>query len=252
MSERNVVIALHQFSVVVKGIEKKLTEKGYHVDMVTEHFEKAVELTAHTDAFLLYLPSDVMDDKVKFNEFAMLASALQEKKASIIFLGEKKYRHDFEASIPNIRDYLWYDRPVDLDELDEALTKVCDSGSVSVLRKRILIVDDDPLYAGMVREWIREKYRVDVVTAGMQAITFLLKNPVDLVLLDYEMPVVDGPQVLQMLRQDQNTMNIPVVFLTGVGTKEEVSRVMALKPDGYVLKSTTKESLMKYIVDKIG
>ena len=251
MSERNVVIVLHQFSVVVKGIEKKLLDKGYHVDMVTENFEKAVELTVSADAFLLYLPSDIMENKRIYSEFAMLSTALQEKKASIIMLGEKKYHHEFEESMPNLRDYLWYDRPVDMDELDRVLIKVIDEGGVSSVRKRILIVDDDHLYAGMVREWLKDLYRVDVVTAGMQAITFLLKNPVDLILLDYEMPIVDGPQVLQMLRQDQNTANIPVLFLTGVGTKEEVARVMALKPDGYVLKSTTRESLLQYIRSKI-
>ena len=66
-------------------------------------------------------------------------------------------------------------------------------------------------------------------------------------MLDYEMPVVDGPQVFQMLRQEQSTKHIPVVFLTGVGTREGVERVMALKPDGYILKSTTRDSLLDSI-----
>jgi CheY-like chemotaxis protein len=122
-------------------------------------------------------------------------------------------------------------------------------------KKRILIVDDDPSYAKMVREWIKDVYKVDVVTAGMQAISFLLKVPeddkVDLILLDYEMPVVDGPQVLQMLRQEEETANIPVIFLTGVSTKEGVQRVMALKPDGYLLKSTTREDLLSFLSCKL-
>ncbi len=50
-----------------------------------------------------------------------------------------------------------------------------------------------------------------------------------------------------MLRQDPATKDIPVVFLTGVGTKEEVLFAMALKPDGYVLKSTTRDDLLGYI-----
>ncbi len=112
-------------------------------------------------------------------------------------------------------------------------------------------MDDDPSYAKMVREWIKDTYRTDIVTAGMQAISFLLKvpedEPVGLILLDYEMPVVDGPQVLQMLRQDPATDSIPVVFLTGNGTKEAVSRVMELKPHGYILKSTTRDDLLESI-----
>ena len=73
----------------------------------------------------------------------------------------------------------------------------------------------------------------------------------DLILLDYEMPVVDGPQVFQMLRQEPATRNIPVIFLTGVGTREGVERVMALKPDGYVLKSTTKSKLLESLREKL-
>ena len=89
----------------------------------------------------------------------------------------------------------------------------------------------------------------------MQAISFLLKVPekekVNLILLDYEMPIVDGPQVLQMLRQEPATANIPVVFLTGVGTREGVSRVMELKPDGYILKSTTRDDLLAFLDSKL-
>ena len=112
-------------------------------------------------------------------------------------------------------------------------------------------MDDDPSYAGMVRTWIKDIYKTTVVTAGMQAITFLLKNHVDLILLDYEMPVVDGPQVLQMLRSEPATADIPVVFLTGVSTKEEIMRVLALKPDGYILKTTPRDDILVYLQKKL-
>ena len=85
----------------------------------------------------------------------------------------------------------------------------------------------------------------------MQAITFLLKTKVDLILLDYEMPVVDGPQVLEMLRSEEATAHIPVIFLTGIGTKEAVSRVMALKPDGYILKTTPRKDLLGFLHKKL-
>ena len=103
----------------------------------------------------------------------------------------------------------------------------------------------------MIKEWIGNEYQTDIVTAGMQAIKFLLRNQVDLILLDYEMPIVNGPQVLQMLKQEPVTENIPVIFLTGVGTKEAVERVMSLKPDGYMLKSTSRENLLKLLYGKL-
>lgn len=66
------------------------------------------------------------------------------------------------------------------------------------------------------------------------------------------MPIVDGPQVFQMLRSDPATSAIPVVFLTGVGSREGVTRVMSLKPDGYILKSTPKEELLEFLEKKLG
>ena len=84
-----------------------------------------------------------------------------------------------------------------------------------------------------------------MANSGMQAITFLGKTPVDLILLDFEMPVVDGPKVLEMLKSDSATNTIPVIFLTGKNDKESVSRVVALKPAGYLLKTISKEDLLQ-------
>ena len=83
-----------------------------------------------------------------------------------------------------------------------------------------------------------------MATSGMRAIKWLAGNTVDLILLDYEMPITDGPQVLEMLRQDPETAKIPVFFLTGKDDKESVVKVLDLKPDGYILKTVTKDELM--------
>jgi CheY-like chemotaxis protein len=77
----------------------------------------------------------------------------------------------------------------------------------------------------------------------MQAITWLANNHPDLILLDYEMPVTSGPKVLEMIRSDVATADIPVMFLTGKGDKDSVIRVMQLRPVGYQLKSIDRATL---------
>ncbi|MCR5420458.1 MAG: response regulator [Lachnospiraceae bacterium] len=153
--------------------------------------------------------------------------------------------------MPAIGDYTWVDRPVEMYLLQLAIDNAVRGPGVTGEIKRVLIVDDDPFYAKMVKEWIKDKYQTDIVTTGMQAISFLLKNKVNLILLDYEMPKVDGPQVLQMLRQDEESKDIPVVFLTGAGSKYNVERIMSLEPAGYIFKETTREDLLDYIKEKI-
>ena len=249
---KKIVILLYQFSVVVKGIERKLVELGYHVDILTEEFDKLEEAVRDADLFLLYLPADIMDDWNKLKILEETCKTIKKYEQKMIILGEKKYHPDIAQMLPMINDFGWLDRPIDNNTLGKAVDKAISGSGLVGVRKRILIIDDDSSYAGMVKEWIKHQYKTDVVTAGMQGITFLLKNQVDLILLDYEMPVVDGPQVLQMLRQEPLTKDIPVVFLTGVGTKEQVARVMELKPNGYILKSTTRDNLLEYIKTTLG
>nr|MCR5100441.1 response regulator [Butyrivibrio sp.] len=76
---------------------------------------------------------------------------------------------------------------------------------------------------------------------------FLAKNMVDLILLDYEMPVTNGPQVLEMLRSEPSTSTIPVMFLTAKGDKESVLKVVALKPEKYLLKTMPPAELISTI-----
>lgn len=236
---KNITILLYQYSVVISGIERRLKDAGYNVE-VLETFEQIPKYTDRTDVFLTYLPNDIMESEVKQERLTYICRQISERNGRLILMGENGVHRRLKVMVPLILNNTWIDFPVNIEELLSQIKNVISSKDA----KSILIVDDDPSYAGMVREWIKDEYRVDIVTAGMQAIKFLLKKPVDLILLDYEMPVVDGPQVLQMLRQEDATKDIPVVFLTGVGTKEGVERVMELKPSGYILKTTTREKLL--------
>ena len=64
----------------------------------------------------------------------------------------------------------------------------------------------------------------------------LILDKPDLVLLDYEMPVCDGKQVLEMIRSEDIFAGIPVIFLTGRTDPETVRKLVSLKPDGYLAK----------------
>ncbi len=247
-SKMNIAIVLYQYSVVVKGMEKKLVDLGYKVDIIADKYEQMIKTCASVDSlFIVYLPNDIIDSH-KLRLLQSIIQTVKDNSRKLILIGEKDNQDEVAQAIPAAKPIPWISRPVDIAKLSETIETISNG-------KRILIVDDDPSYAKMVREWIKDHYRVDVVTAGMQVITFLMKVPdddkVDLILLDYEMPIVDGPQVLQMLRQEPATKDIPVVFLTGNGTKEAVQKVMALKPNGYILKSTTRDNLLEYIANKL-
>ena len=84
----------------------------------------------------------------------------------------------------------------------DTVTEYFSKEEMGEFKKSVLIVDDDPQYLTLVREWLKSDYKVSMANSGLQAIKWLGKNKVDLILLDYEMPVTSGPQVLEMLRSD--------------------------------------------------
>ena len=65
--------------------------------------------------------------------------------------------------------------------------------------------------------------------------------------MDYDMPITDGTKVLEMLRSESDSAEIPVIFLTGKADKETVMKVMSLKPQGYLLKSMRQMDIVSAI-----
>ena len=243
-SSEKIVVVTNKYSVVVKGIEKKLVSSGYEVSTM-EYDEGTPDVSIQGASLcVIYLPPDVITDKIQHN-LSVIVESIKQNNCRIILIGEALHHVDAIEALPMLDGYSWVDRPVDVDDFAFMVDKMLKKNSDESGPRNILIVDDDPTYAKMVREWLKSAYKVSVATTGMQAITHLLKNKVDLVLLDYEMPLVDGTQVFQMLRSDPETKDIPVIFLTGIGSRDRVEKAMKLRPDGYILKTTPRERLLE-------
>lgn len=113
--------------------------------------------------------------------------------------------------------------------------------------KKILLVDDSDVMLLAMKQLFANDYQVATAKSGLSAIRSITLDRPDLILLDYEMPVCDGSQVLEMIRAEEDFANIPVIFLTGRMDKESVSKVMALKPAGYLLKTLKPDEIKKNI-----
>jgi putative two-component system response regulator len=77
-----------------------------------------------------------------------------------------------------------------------------------------MLIDDDEMCLDMGMEILRNKYTVYPIPSGEQALQILKKVIPDLILLDIEMPVTDGYEVIKKLKQEDETKDIPVIFLT--------------------------------------
>lgn len=114
-------------------------------------------------------------------------------------------------------------------------------------KKKILVVDDSDLMREAMKKLLGIDYEVTLVNSGMGAIRGITLNRPDLILLDYEMPVCDGSQVMEMIRSEADFADIPIIFLTGRADKESVQKVLALKPAGYLIKTLQPAEIKKGI-----
>ncbi len=192
--------------------------------------------------YVLYIDESM---RLKEDILHFLSDMLDERGDRLVLVGDQIDLGLVSQLISPDLIYNSFSRPINNAEFVDCVKGYFDKSESGEFKKRILIVDDDPQYLSLVRQWLKDTYRVAMANSGLQAIKYLGKNKVDLILLDHEMPVTSGPMVLEMLRSEPETCNIPVIFLTGKGDKESVMAVVALKPEGYFLKNITRGQLLE-------
>lgn len=115
------------------------------------------------------------------------------------------------------------------------------------MNKTILVVDDDMMNLKMA-QFALQKDSYDVITAnsGAKCLDILRSGAiVDLVLLDIEMPVMNGFQTFKYILNEFS--NVPVIFLTASGDKDDVLEVMRMGAVGYVKKPFRPEDLLERV-----
>jgi putative two-component system response regulator len=117
-------------------------------------------------------------------------------------------------------------------EVPPALRK----GLPPVTKKLILAVDDEPIMLEVLREQLSGDYEVICVTNGPEAIEAARNHQPSLILLDIQMPGMDGFTVCTLLKENPDTSRIPVIFVTAYGQADAAEQGIASGAVDYVVK----------------
>ncbi len=137
-----------------------------------------------------------------------------------------------------------YIRPINLDIMAADISEYHDTFLGNDRVRTILLIDDDPDFLHIMKNWLSSSYNVDCSHSGASALAYLDRKRPDLILLDYEMPGMNGEKVMRKIRSNPVNERIPIVFLTGMNDKEGVLKILEQRPDGYLLKSIPREELL--------
>jgi two-component system cell cycle response regulator DivK len=113
-----------------------------------------------------------------------------------------------------------------------------------VTRRRILVVEDNPLNLKLVRD-VLQVAGYDIIEAhtGEEGLRVAQEDPPDLVLMDLQLPGIDGTETLHRLRQDGLGLDVPVVAVTAFAMAEDRERAALAGFDGYVEKPISVRAL---------
>jgi CheY-like chemotaxis protein len=116
----------------------------------------------------------------------------------------------------------------------------------------ILVVDDSPVVVAAVREaLLSDGYIVYTAGDGIEALDVVKQQPIDLILLDIDMPRMNGYQLCKLLKKDPGFKHIPIIMLTAKSA--ETDRIWGLKAgsDEYLTKpfnyARIKEAIKRFI-----
>lgn len=111
--------------------------------------------------------------------------------------------------------------------------------------QKILVVEDDRSIQSLISYKLKNTgFEVSIASNGAEALEFLAKNSVDLILADLMMPVMSGKEFLVAVKKNDSTKDIPVVILTAKTLENEVIEGLSLGADDYIKKPFSPSELV--------
>ena len=104
--------------------------------------------------------------------------------------------------------------------------------------QHILVVDDEPnVHVALARQLKVDPYEVFTAESSDEALQLLGKHTFAVIVADYLMPKMNGFEVLEKLKADEKTKDIPVILLTNLNQKDEIEKGLVLGADDYMIKA---------------
>ena len=114
-------------------------------------------------------------------------------------------------------------------------------------KKMVVAVDDSSITLKMLTKVLGEQYDLHAFSVGSRALKFLKDRTPELVILDIDMPEINGYEMLKSIRETEHLKKVPVLFLTSNNDKNYVIKAVAGGANDYVVKPIDEEVLMEKV-----
>jgi two-component system sensor histidine kinase BarA len=177
---------------------------------------------------------------------------IKSHKTALIFSGPPPEDHQIRLGVNQpavIRSPLTLKNINELNKASiESAEKSVKSGVKSLPPARILAVDDMALNLKLLDTWLKDSpITLDTASCGADALSLCKQNEYDLILMDIQMPTMDGLQATKHIRQTELNMGTPIIAITAHALPEEKERFMSSGMDDYLPKPVNLDTLVNTI-----
>lgn len=163
----------------------------------------------------------------------------------ILVTGHKDKATIINSCLMGVDGYLI--KPVEKDTLINKVNEVYESRRAKDNRLTVLLIDDDLPYLKQLNTMLNDSYNVVMINSAKLALNYLMKNTPDVIILDYQMPLYNGANVMNMIQKNHIGRPIPIIILSGALDRDALQECYAYKPAACLAKPVTREVLIENI-----
>ena len=163
----------------------------------------------------------------------------------IMITGRSDRNTIFNSSTMGVDGYLV--KPVDQETLLAKVKEAYESKKVSKNKATVLMIDDDMSFLKQINSILKDTYNVIMINSAKLAISYMSSHTPDVIILDYQMPLYNGANMLNIFQRSNRQKNIPVIMLSGTLNRKALENCFPYKPFAFLVKPVEKELLIENI-----
>ena len=219
-----------------------------HVHTVTGGKQALDFVSTHNvDIILLDVEMPILDGFLTLELLREVESCIN---VPVIMVTGKQDKYTiFNSCLRGVDGYLV--KPVTKNALIQKITEVYKQTSTIKNKKTIMLIDDDMSYLKQLNNMLQSSYNVVMINSTKLALNYLSKYTPDLIVLDYQMPLYNGAEVMNMIKQNENNSDIPIIILSGALDITAFNECYTHKPVACLAKPVSKDVLLSNIKDAL-
>lgn len=232
-----------------------LVENGVKVNEALEFWGDLDSYNESLKEYYLTFPEKLNNlkqykESLDFENYGILAHSIKSESKYLGFMTEAETFLNHEMAGKNSdRDYInnhFIDLENTIHKIEELLKQYFDS--TNALSKKILIADDSSIILNFIEKHLSNNYTVLRASNGRNAINTIANNDLYAILLDLNMPTVNGFEVLNYLKEHNLIEKIPVVIITGDDTKDTIDKAFSYPILDVLNKPFTEDNINRILV----